>query len=95
MNKTKNDDFQLSIFNMDNPKLEEIKDDILSLDLDQITPVEALIKLNEIKRILNCIVAIWNGNSHLLRFIKKSWSRNFLLSVKQKYHRPNQKRKNE
>ena len=36
---------------MDNPKLEEIKDDILSLDLDQITPVEALIKLNEIKRI--------------------------------------------
>ena len=53
MNKTKNDDFQLSIFNMDNPKLEEIKDDILSLDLDQITPVEALIKLNEIKRILN------------------------------------------
>ena len=53
LNKTKNDDFQLSIFNMDNPKLEEIKDDILSLDLDQITPVEALIKLNEIKRILN------------------------------------------
>ena len=36
LNKTKNDDFQLSIFNMDNPKLEEIKDDILSLDLDQI-----------------------------------------------------------
>ena len=53
LNKRKNDDFQLSIFNMDNPKLEEIKDDILSLDLDQITPVEALIKLNEIKRILN------------------------------------------
>ena len=53
LNKTKNDDFQLSIFNMDNPKLEEIKDGILSLDLDQITPVEALIKLNENKRILN------------------------------------------
>ena len=52
-NRIENDDIQLSIFSMDNPKLEEIKEDILSLDLDQLTPVEALIKLNEIKRILN------------------------------------------
>ena len=52
-NKIKKDDIQLSIFSLDNPKLEEIKEDILSLDLDQLTPVEALIKLNEIKRILN------------------------------------------
>ena len=52
-NKIKKDNIQLSIFSLDNPKLEEIKEDILSLDLDQLTPVEALIKLNEIKRILN------------------------------------------
>jgi DNA mismatch repair protein MutS len=47
------DDFQLSFFNLDNPKLEELKEDILSLNIDELTPVEALIKLNEIKRILN------------------------------------------
>ena len=43
---------QLSFFNLDNPKLEELKEDILSLNIDELTPVEALIKLNEIKRIL-------------------------------------------
>jgi len=48
-----NDDFQLSFFNLDNPKLEELKEDILALNIDELTPVEALIKLNEIKRILN------------------------------------------
>ena len=53
-NKEKdNDDFQLSFFNLDNPKLEELKEDILALNIDELTPVEALIKLNEIKRILN------------------------------------------
>ena len=53
-NKTSEDlDLQLSFFNLDNPKLEELKEDILSLDIDELTPVEALIKLNEIKRILN------------------------------------------
>jgi DNA mismatch repair protein MutS len=46
-------DLQLSFFNLDNPKLEELKEDILSLNIDELTPVEALIKLNEIKRILN------------------------------------------
>ena len=45
-------DLQLSFFNLDNPKLEELKEDILSLNIDELTPVEALIKLNEIKRIL-------------------------------------------
>ena len=49
-NKTNEDlDLQLSFFNLDNPKLEELKEDILSLDIDELTPVEALIKLNEIK----------------------------------------------
>tara|TARA_B100001094_G_scaffold92184_1_gene88091 strand:- start:82 stop:2676 length:2595 start_codon:yes stop_codon:yes gene_type:complete len=50
--KSKSSDLQLSFFNLDNPKLEELKDDILSLNIDELTPVEALIKLNEIKRIL-------------------------------------------
>ena len=51
-NKIKDPDLQLSFFNLDNPKLEELKEDILSLNIDELTPVEALIKLNEIKRIL-------------------------------------------
>ena len=50
--KSKSSDLQLSFFNLDNPKLEELKDNILSLNIDELTPVEALIKLNEIKRIL-------------------------------------------
>ena len=49
----KNDsELQLSFFNLDNPKLEELKEDLLSLNIDALTPIEALIKLNEIKRIL-------------------------------------------
>ena len=51
-NKNQDSDLQLSFFNLDNPKLEELKEDILSLNIDELTPVEALIKLNEIKRIL-------------------------------------------
>tara|TARA_B100001113_G_C21085170_1_gene611748 strand:- start:90 stop:1664 length:1575 start_codon:yes stop_codon:yes gene_type:complete len=52
-NKNNLNDIQLSFFNLDNPKLEELKEDILTLNIDELTPVEALIKLNEIKRILN------------------------------------------
>ena len=52
-NKNNVNDIQLSFFNLDNPKLEELKEDILTLNIDELTPVEALIKLNEIKRILN------------------------------------------
>ena len=49
----KNDsELQLTFFNLDNPKLEELKEDLLSLNIDELTPIEALIKLNEIKRIL-------------------------------------------
>ena len=51
--KIEDSDLQLSFFSLDNPKLEELKEDILSLNIDELTPVEALIKLNEIKRILN------------------------------------------
>lgn len=46
------DQMQMSFFNLDDPLLEEIKDEILSLDINTITPMEALMKLNEIKRML-------------------------------------------
>ena len=45
-------DMQLSFFNLDDPLLEELKDEIIGLDINTLTPVEALMKLNEIKRML-------------------------------------------
>ncbi len=53
-NKVKSikDEMQLSFFNLDDPLLENIKDEILNTDIDTLTPVEALMKLNEIKRML-------------------------------------------
>ncbi len=45
-------EMQLSIFNLDDPILTDIKDEILSTDIDTLTPIEALMKLNEIKRML-------------------------------------------
>jgi DNA mismatch repair protein MutS len=50
--KSAKDDLQLNIFNLDDPLLEEIKEEILGLDINTLTPVEALMKLNEIKRML-------------------------------------------
>ncbi len=50
--KSIHDDMQLSFFNLDDPLLENIKDEILHIDIDTLTPVEALMKLNEIKRML-------------------------------------------
>ena len=50
--KTISDEMQLSFFNLDDPLLEEIKDEILHTDINTLTPVEALMKLNEIKRML-------------------------------------------
>lgn len=47
---SKKDDLQLSFFNLDDPLLEEIKDEIINLDINTLTPVEALMKLNELKR---------------------------------------------
>ncbi len=46
------DEMQLSFFNLDDPLLEQIKEEILHTDIDTLTPVEALMKLNEIKRML-------------------------------------------
>ena len=50
--KSFNNEMQLSFFNLDDPLLENIKDEILHTDIDTLTPVEALMKLNEIKRML-------------------------------------------
>ncbi len=50
--KSSKEDMQLNIFNLDDPLLEEIREDILSLDINTLTPVEALMKLNELKKIL-------------------------------------------
>jgi len=50
--KSLNNDMQLSFFNLDDPLLEQIKEEIVNIDIDTLTPVEALMKLNEIKRML-------------------------------------------
>lgn len=41
---------QLSIFQLDDPVLKQIRDEIIDLDVNNLTPVEALNKLNEIKK---------------------------------------------
>jgi DNA mismatch repair protein MutS len=46
------DDVQLSFFKLDDPLLEQLREEILDIDIDTLTPVEALMKLNEIKRML-------------------------------------------
>jgi DNA mismatch repair protein MutS len=43
---------QLSFFQLDDPVLCQIRDEILNLDINGLTPLEALNKLNEIKRIV-------------------------------------------
>ena len=50
--KAAKEEMQMSFFNLDDPLLEEIKEEILNLDINTITPMEALMKLNEIKRML-------------------------------------------
>jgi DNA mismatch repair protein MutS len=50
--KAQNEDIQMSFFNLDDPLLEEIKEEILNLDINTLTPIEAMMKLNEIKRML-------------------------------------------
>jgi DNA mismatch repair protein MutS len=44
--------YQLSFFQLDDPVLSQIRDEIITLDVDHLTPVEALNKLNEIRRIV-------------------------------------------
>ena len=45
-------DMQLSFFQLDDPVLEQIKDEIIKTDINTLTPVEALLKLNEIKKMI-------------------------------------------
>jgi DNA mismatch repair protein MutS len=44
--------FQLSFFNLDDPVLKQIRDEIKNLDIFNMTPMEALNKLNDIKKII-------------------------------------------
>jgi DNA mismatch repair protein MutS len=50
--KAEKEELQLSFFNLDDPLLEELKEEIMNIDINTLTPVEALMKLNEIKRML-------------------------------------------
>ena len=45
------DDMQLSFFQLDDPILVQIRDEVQNMDIDTLTPVEALFKLNEIKKL--------------------------------------------
>lgn len=48
-----NEEMQLSFFQLDDPLLEDLREEILTTDIDTLTPIEALMKLNEIKRMLS------------------------------------------
>ena len=48
----KSNEMQLSFIQLDDPLLLQIKEDILNTNIDILTPVEALMKLNEIKKLL-------------------------------------------
>lgn len=52
MKAAQEEEMQLSFFNLDDPLLEEVRNEILQVDINTLTPVEALMKLNEIKRML-------------------------------------------
>ena len=52
LSKKESDKIQLSFFDLQDPVLEKIRDEIQEVNIDELTPVEALIKLNEIKRAL-------------------------------------------
>lgn len=47
-----NEEMQLSFFQLDDPLLEDLREEILTTNIDTLTPIEALMKLNEIKRML-------------------------------------------
>ena len=49
---TQREGYQLSFFQLDDPVLEQIRDEIKGLDVNNLTPLEALNKLNEVKRII-------------------------------------------
>jgi len=51
--KEQEERLQLSFFQLDDPLLAQIRDQILAIELNTLTPVEALIKLNEIKKLIS------------------------------------------
>ena len=52
LKEVQQDKMQLSFFQLDDPLLEDLREEILTTNLDTLTPIEALMKLNEIKRML-------------------------------------------
>ena len=52
LKQAQHEEMQLSFFQLDDPLLENIKEEILATNIDALTPIEALMKLNEIKRML-------------------------------------------
>jgi DNA mismatch repair protein MutS len=52
LKQTQQEEMQLSFFQLDDPLLENIREEILATNIDTLTPIEALMKLNEIKRML-------------------------------------------
>ena len=52
LKEVQHEDMQLSFFQLDDPLLEDLREEILSTNIDTLTPIEALMKLNEIKRML-------------------------------------------
>ncbi len=46
------ENMQLSFFQLDDPTLQGIKDEIIDIDINTLTPIEALMKLNEIKKMI-------------------------------------------
>ncbi len=50
--KSADDGLQLSFFQLDDPVLEQVREEILKTDIDTLTPVEALMKLQGIKKVL-------------------------------------------
>ncbi len=52
LKNVQHEEMQLSFFQLDDPLLEDIKEEILATNIDTLTPIEALMKLNEIKRML-------------------------------------------
>ncbi len=49
--KSSTDNMQLSFFQLNDPVLEQIREELVSIDINTLTPVEALMKLNEIKKL--------------------------------------------
>jgi DNA mismatch repair protein MutS len=51
--EVRKDKLQLSFFQLDDPVLEQIRDELVNIDINTLTPVEALFKLNEIKKLIS------------------------------------------